>query len=156
MLGLCALHRLARGIAEYYSLGRWSAMMCCDNKGALLLSSPNKGQIQPSAKCADIRRSFRATKHTYQGGFKYIHVYGHINQHLLWSHLNITQQLHCVCDTLAKHAVTMAISFTRRRCAHSLGQQSHRQHLWPTVFPRKQGSCPQIPYTPAEERQVDT
>jgi hypothetical protein len=109
MLGLCALHLLARAIAEYYGLGRWSAMMCCDNKRALLLSSHHKGRMQPSAKCADIRRSFQATKQTYQGGFKYIHVYGHMDQHLSWSHLSITQQLNCVCNILAKRAVTMAI-----------------------------------------------
>jgi hypothetical protein len=32
MLGLCTLHLLARAIAEYCGLGRWSAMMCCNNK----------------------------------------------------------------------------------------------------------------------------
>jgi hypothetical protein len=109
MLGLCALHLLARAIAEYYGLGRWSAMMCCDSKRALLSSSHHKGRIWPSVKCADIRRSFRATKQTYQGGFKYIHMYGHMDQHLSWSQLSITQQLNCICNTLAKRAVTMAI-----------------------------------------------
>ncbi len=108
LLGLCALHLLARAIAEYYDLGRWPAMMCCDNKQALLLSSHYKGRIRPSAKCTDIRRSFQATKQTYQGGFKYVHVYGHMDQHLSWSHLSITQRLNCICNTLAKHAVTMA------------------------------------------------
>jgi hypothetical protein len=109
MLGLCALHLLARAIAEYYDLGKWLAMMCCYNKQALLLSSPHKGRIWPSAKCTDIRRSFQATKQTYQGGFKYIQVYGHMDQHLSWSQLSITQQLNCICDTLAKRAVTTAI-----------------------------------------------
>jgi hypothetical protein len=109
MLGLCALHLLARAITEHYNLGRWLAMMCCDNKRALLLSSHHKGRIHPSAKCADICRSFKATKQTYQGGFKYIHVYGHMDQHLLWSQLNLTQQLNCVCNSLAKQAVTKAI-----------------------------------------------
>ncbi len=109
MLCLCALHLLARAIAEYYDLHRWLAMMCWDNKWALLLSSHHKGWIRPSAKCADIRRSFWATKQTCQGGFKCIHVYGHMDQHLLWSQLSITQHLNCVCNTLAKQAVTSAI-----------------------------------------------
>ena len=109
MLGLCALNLLARAITEHYNLGRWSATMCCDNKRALLLSSHCKGRIRPSAKCADIHRSFKATKQTYQGGFKYIHVYGHMDQHLPWLQLNLMQQLNCVCNSLAKQAVTKAI-----------------------------------------------
>jgi hypothetical protein len=109
MLGLCALHLLARAITEHYNLGRWSAMMCCDNKRAMLLSSHHRGRIHPSAKCADICRSFKATKQTYQGGFKYIHVHGHMDQHLPWSQLPLTQQLDCVCNILAKQAVSKAI-----------------------------------------------
>jgi hypothetical protein len=109
MLGLCALYLLARAITEHYNLSRWSAMMCCDNKRALLLLSHHKGRIRLSAKCADIGRCFKATKQTYQGGFKYIHVYGHMDQHLPWSQLNLTQQLNCVCNSLAKQAVTKAI-----------------------------------------------
>jgi hypothetical protein len=109
MLGLCGLHLLARAITEHYNLGRWSAMMCCGNKRALLLSSHHKGRIRPSAMCADICRSFKATKQTYQDSFKYIHVYGHMDQHLPWLQLNLTQQLNCVCDSLAKQAVTKAI-----------------------------------------------
>jgi hypothetical protein len=45
----------------------------------------------------------------YQGGFKYVHVYGHMDQHLSWSQHSLTQQLNCVCNTLAKQAVTRAI-----------------------------------------------
>jgi hypothetical protein len=109
MLGLCALHLIARAITEHYNLSRWSATMCCNNKRALLLSSHHRGRIRLSAKCADIPRSFKATKQTYQGGFKYIHVYRHMDQHLPWLQLNLTQQLNCICDSLAKQAVTKAI-----------------------------------------------
>jgi hypothetical protein len=83
--------------------------MCCDNKHAPILSSHHRGQIQPSAKCPDIQRSFRATKQPYQRGFKYTHIYGHMDQHLSWSQLSLTQQLNCVCNTLAKCAVMNAI-----------------------------------------------
>ncbi len=82
MLGLCMLHLLARAISEHYAIGRWTAEMGCDNKRALTLSSHHNRRICPSAKCANIRRNFKAPKQTYQGGFKYIHVYGHMNQHL--------------------------------------------------------------------------
>ncbi len=90
MLGLCALHLLACALSEYYNLNDWSPTMCCNNKRALILSSHHRGQIRPSAKCADIRRSFRATKQTYQGGFKYTHVYGHMDHHLSWLQLSLT------------------------------------------------------------------
>ncbi len=36
-------------------------------------------------------------------------MYRHINQHLPWLQLNLTQQLNCVCDSLTKQAVTKAI-----------------------------------------------
>jgi hypothetical protein len=109
MLGLCALHLLARAISEHYAIERWTAKMCCDNKRALTLSSHHNRRIRLSAKCADIRRNFKATKQMYQGGFKYIHVYGHMYQHLSWTQFSLTQQLNCVCDTLAKQAVSSAI-----------------------------------------------
>jgi hypothetical protein len=100
MLGLCALHLLACALSKYYTnLNNWSTTMCCDNKRMLILSSHHRGQIRPSAKCADIQRSFCATKQTCQGGFKYTHVYSHMDQHLSWPQLSLTQQLNCVCNT---------------------------------------------------------
>jgi hypothetical protein len=54
MLGLCALHLLACALSEYYNLNNCSATMCCNNKRTLILSSHHRGQIRPSAKCADI------------------------------------------------------------------------------------------------------
>jgi len=64
--------------------------------------------IRPSAKCTDIQRSFKATKRTFTGKFTYMHVYGHMVKYLLWHQLSLIQQLNCVCDTLAKQAVTSA------------------------------------------------
>ncbi len=89
MLGLCTLHLLAWAISEYYGVERWSSTMCCDNKCALLLLSHHKERIRLSANCADIRRNFRATKQAYQGRFKYVHVYGHMDQHLAWAQLSL-------------------------------------------------------------------
>ena len=62
MLGLCSLHLLARALSEYYKLSKWEITISCDNKGALNCSSYQLHRIKPSAKCADIRRSFRSTK----------------------------------------------------------------------------------------------
>jgi hypothetical protein len=54
MLGLCALHLFAQAAAEFYMVEQWSAMLGCNNKRALELSSHHRRRIRPSAKCADI------------------------------------------------------------------------------------------------------
>jgi hypothetical protein len=52
MLGLCA-YLLAQAVAEFYKVDKWAAILCCDNKCALELSSHHRCRIRPSAKCAD-------------------------------------------------------------------------------------------------------
>jgi hypothetical protein len=86
MLGLCSLHLLARALSEYYKITNWEITICCDNEGALDCSSYQLRRIKPSAKCADIRRSFRSTKLGLSGKFRYEHVYGHMDDYLLWHH----------------------------------------------------------------------
>ena len=110
LLGLCALHHLAQAIADFHKVAGWSAMLCCDNKRALEVSSYRTQRIRPSAKCADIRRSLKAIKPSLGGTFCYIHVYGHMDKMLRWEQLSLTQQLNCVCDTLAKRSVLNAIA----------------------------------------------
>jgi hypothetical protein len=110
MLGLCALHLFARALSEFYKIQEWKATMGCDNKKALEQSLYTCRRIRPSAKCADIQRSFKGTKHTFTGKFTYLHVYGHMDKYLLWHQLSLIQQLNCVCDTLAKQAVTSAMT----------------------------------------------
>jgi hypothetical protein len=109
MLGLCSLHLLARALSEYYKITNWEITICCDNEGALDCSSYQLRRIKPSAKCADIRRSFRSTKLGLSGKFRYEHVYGHMDDYLLWHQLSTVQQMNCVCDSLAKGAITTAI-----------------------------------------------
>ena len=109
MLGLCALHLLARALSEYYKISNWAITICCDNKGALDCSSYHRRRIRPSERCADVRRSFRSTKQGLTGKLLYEHVYGHMDDFLLWHQLSTTQQINCVCDTLAKRAVKIAL-----------------------------------------------
>jgi len=82
MLGLCGLHLFARALSEFYQIQEWEATLCCDNKRALEQSTYTRRRIQPSAKCADIQRSLKATKHTFKGKFTYLHMYGHMDTHL--------------------------------------------------------------------------
>ena len=95
-------------MVEFYKVVKWSAILCWDNTGALKLSSHNRRRIRPSAKCTDIRQNFCAIKQSFTCTFKYIHVYGHMDQYLEWEQLTFIQQLNCVCDTLAKRAFTTA------------------------------------------------
>jgi hypothetical protein len=88
--------------------GKWSAILCCDNKSALELSSHHRRCIRPNTKCTDIQRNLRAIKQTLTRNFKYVHVYGHMDQYLKWEQLTLIQQLNCVCDTLAKRAIITA------------------------------------------------
>ncbi len=84
--------------------------MCCNNKRALEQFTYTRRRIRPSGKCADIQQSLKATKHTFKGKFTYLHVYGHMDKYLLWHQLSLIQQLNCVCTTLAKQAVTLAMT----------------------------------------------
>ena len=113
MLGLCSLHLLARALSEYYYKisSNWEITISCDNKGALNCSSCQLCRIKLSAKCADIRRSFRYTKLGLSGKLIYEHVYGHMDNYLLWHQMTAAQQMNCACDTLAaKRSITIAIS----------------------------------------------
>jgi hypothetical protein len=105
MLGLCSLHLLVHAITEYHNVKAWYAVMSCNNKRALELSLHHKRRIQPSTKCKDIRRRFRATKQTYTRYFQYAHIYDHMDKYLSWTQLSLMQQLNCVCNTLAKRVV---------------------------------------------------
>jgi len=100
---------LARTLSEYYKITKWEITISCDNKGALDCLSYQLRRIKPSAKCADIRRSFRSTKLGLSGKLIYEHVYGHMDDYLLWHQMTTVQQMNCVCDTLAKKSITTAI-----------------------------------------------
>ncbi len=102
LLGLCALHFLARAVAEFYELGGWTTTLCCNSKQALEKSSNNRSRIRPSVKCADIRHSLRTAKLLLRGSFHYVHVYRHMDRHLTWDQLTLTQQLNCICNALEK------------------------------------------------------
>jgi len=110
MLGLCVLHLFARALSEFYKIQEWKDTVGCDNKRALEQSSHTCHRIRPSAKCADIQSSIKATKHTFTGKFTYLHVYGLMDKYLLWHQLSLFQQLNCICDMLAKQAVTLAMT----------------------------------------------
>ena len=89
---------------------KWEITISCGNKRALDCLSYQLCRIKPIAKCADIRRSLRSTKLGLNGKLIYEHVYGHMDDYLLWHQMTTVQQMNCVCDTLAKGAIKTAIS----------------------------------------------
>jgi hypothetical protein len=50
----------------------------------------------------------RTIKQSFNGNFKYFHVYGYMDKYLEWEQLSLVQQLNCVCNSLAKRAITTA------------------------------------------------
>jgi hypothetical protein len=99
-----------QSVSEFYKIQEWKATVGCNNKRVLKQSLYTCRRIRPSAKCADIQRSLKAMKHTFTGKFTYLHVYRHMDKYLLWHQLSLIQQLNCVCNTLAKQAVTSAMT----------------------------------------------
>jgi hypothetical protein len=82
-------------------------------------------------KCADVRRNFRATKQTNLGSFTYVQIYGHMDNYLSWTQLSLMQQLNCLCDTLAKKAVTTAtVKGYHDRPAQLLPQEDVALIVW--------------------------
>ncbi len=110
LLGLCLLHLFALALSEFYKVSGWKAALGCNNLRALIMSSSKCRRTKPSAACSDIHRSLRSTKKNFNGGFKYQHVAGHMDKHLLWHQLSLIQQLNCACNTTAKAAVHQAIT----------------------------------------------
>jgi hypothetical protein len=91
--GTLLIHLLARALLEYYKITNWEITISCDNKEALDCFSYQLRRIKPSAKCADIRRSFRSTKLGLSGILMYEHVYGHMDDYLFWHQMTTVQQM---------------------------------------------------------------
>jgi hypothetical protein len=109
LLGLCALHLLAWAVVDYYKVGGWSAVLCCDNKLAFELLSHHQRCIRPSAKMHRHTPQPQDDQAASQRRLPNVHVYDHMDQYLKWEQLKLTQQLNCVCNTLAKKSITTAI-----------------------------------------------
>ncbi len=97
----------------------------------------HKGQIRPSAKCADIRQRFQASKQGLSGNVKCVHVHGHMDQHLAWGQLSLPQQLKCIGNTQAKRVVMTAIMST--------DSTIHHQHNNPQTSPPWRSRLPLLP-----------
>jgi len=108
-LGLVALHTLIVAMARFYDLGPVSPKICCDNISALRQSSWRKGRVKTGASQADVLRVLRTIRHEQLLKPTYEHVYWHQYQKTLWWNLPLIAQLNCVCNGLAKTAVSRSL-----------------------------------------------
>jgi hypothetical protein len=112
LLTLSALHILALAFKLHYNITGSFGHLWCDNERALAKAKLFRRRIPPSSNHGDILRVLRNVKHRLGVVFSYNHVYGHEDKKKLWHRLSLEEKLNCVCDQLAKAAVTIAIAAT--------------------------------------------
>ena len=110
LLGLLAIHVLLAALEEYYSIPGSTGKICCDNQGALFKSKEVRRRIPVGSSQADIKRAFRNVKTGLRATLKYEWVESHQDRLKLWFQLSLEQQLNCLCDSLAKEAVTSSLA----------------------------------------------
>ena len=109
LLGLVALHTLLLALARFYDLGTIRPKICCDNISALRQSSWRRRRVKTGASQADVLRVIRTIRLDQLLKPTYEHVYGHQDRKKLWWNLPLEAQLNCVCDGLAKAAVSRSL-----------------------------------------------
>ena len=109
-LGLLAGHTLLAALSTYYQLDRGPPVkICCDNKGALFRTQAYRRRIPAGSPQADVDRALRNVKDRLTTTTSYEWVESHLDDVLLWEELTNEQQLNCVCDSLAKSAVSRGL-----------------------------------------------
>lgn len=110
MLGLCALQLLLLAFDTWYSPNNAPPVtIYCDNEKAGERAQEEHRRIKPGWSCADVLRSFRDTKLGIRFPLRFVHVSAHMDDILPWDQLSQAEQLNCMCDSLAKDALTKGI-----------------------------------------------
>ena len=110
LLGLVAQHTFLLALCIFYEIPTVKAKICCDNISALKQSSWRRRRIKNGASQADLLRAIRTLKLNQILKLSYKHVDSHQDRHKLWWQLTLEEQLNCVCDKLAKAAVTASMT----------------------------------------------
>ena len=118
LLGLLAGHVLIAAACKYFDIGSPRGELCCDCRGALHRSKELKRRVPSGSPQADIRRSLRNCKMVRPAQLGYRWVEGHQDKLKPWHLLTWRQQLNCICDSLAKGAVSRGMRSSRRRAVH--------------------------------------
>jgi hypothetical protein len=109
LLGLVALHTLLLALSIFYEVPVVNGRICCDNIAALKQSSFRRRRVKNGASQADLLRALRTLKQSQALKCLYKHVDSHQDRHKLWWQLTLEEQLNCVCDGLAKAAVSRSM-----------------------------------------------
>jgi hypothetical protein len=105
MIGSLALHILCSALEIYYDIPPSGNKILCDNESTLKESRRNRRRVPTKKPCNDVIRHMRGIKETLRMKFVYEHVTAHADDRIEFSRLPTEQQLNCICDVLAKHAV---------------------------------------------------
>ncbi len=113
LLGLLAIHTIAAALQQFFSIKHIVSKICCDNQGGLFKSKEFRRRVPTGASQADIQRSLRNVKVDLKGDITYEWVESHQDRYKTWEQLTLEQQLNCVCDALAKSAVSRSLRQNR-------------------------------------------
>ena len=109
LLGLVAIHTILLALCRFYNITSTSPKICCDNIAALRQSGWRGRRVKTGASQADCLRVLRTIKMDQTFKAKYQYVSSHQDCHKLWWQLSLVEQLNCVCNGLAKAAVTRSL-----------------------------------------------
>jgi hypothetical protein len=110
MIGSLALHILCSALELYYDIPPSSNKILCDNESTLKESRRNRRRVPTKKPCNDVIRHMRGIKENLRMKFLYEHVTAHADDRIPFRRLPTEQKLNCICDVLAKQAVTTAIA----------------------------------------------
>ena len=112
LLGLLAIHTLAAAL-ESSSTFKGKRARSAVTTRAPCTSRENSGSAFPSGRLRQISRGPSGpVKGTMSAKFRYEWVESHQDRYKFWFQLSLTQQLNCLCDSLAKNAVHLSLSPT--------------------------------------------
>ena len=106
LLGMLAIKLFLLAVEEFYQTVSSGNKICCDNKGALFTFGKKSKRVPKGRSNSDIHRVVRTINSRMKSKYLQKHVKAHQDDHSLLRNLSFEAQLNCLCDKLAKDALT--------------------------------------------------
>ena len=106
LLGMLAIRLFLLAVEEFYETVASGNQICCDNKGALYTFGKKSKRVPKGRSNSDIHRVIRTINSRMKSKYIQNHVKAHQDDHALLRNLTFEAQLNCICDHLAKHALS--------------------------------------------------
>ena len=103
---MLAVHLVLLATEKHYQTRGKSNAIYCDNQGALMTFGKKEKRVSPSSRNTDIRRTIRKVLSLTQSTHQLHHVRAHQDDHTSRYRLRLEARLNCICDDLAKDALT--------------------------------------------------